>query len=125
MTFLSLCIVLNLAVAVYCVPVSQITAQDESYAESCLKKLFNLTEESSPSARWRISPMTKKLGEMQRFFGLQITGILDAETLEMMKSRCAVTDGKITRFSTFGNAPKCAKNTLYIYIYLLSACLYL
>ncbi|KAM7374847.1 hypothetical protein PAMP_007482 [Pampus punctatissimus] len=113
MTFLSLCIILNLAVAVYCVPVSQITAQDESYAESYLKKFFNLTEESSPSARRGISPMTKKLGEMQRFFGLQITGTLDAETLEMMKKpRCGVPDSKIARFSTFGNAPKWEKNTL-------------
>lgn len=57
--------------------------------------------------------MTKKLSEMQRFFGLQITGMLDADTLEMMKKpRCGVPDSKIARFSTFGNGLKWEKNSL-------------
>ncbi|XP_044226444.1 collagenase 3-like [Thunnus albacares] len=113
MRSLSLCIVLNLAVAVYCVPVSQVTVQDESFAESYLKKFFNLTEESGPTIRRGISPITKKLTEMQRFFGLQITGTLDADTIAMMKKpRCGVPDDNIARFSTFGNNLKWQKNSL-------------
>ncbi|XP_029303975.1 collagenase 3-like [Cottoperca gobio] len=50
---------------------------------------------------------------MQRFFGLQITGTLDADTMVMMKKpRCGVPDGNIARFSTFGNNPKWEKNSL-------------
>ncbi|XP_030293061.1 collagenase 3-like [Sparus aurata] len=109
----SLCIALSLAVAVYCVPVSQVTVQDEGFAESYLKNFFNLTEETGSTIRRGISPVTKKLSEMQRFFGLQITGMLDADTLEMMKKpRCGVPDSKIARFSTFGNGLKWEKNSL-------------
>uniref|UniRef100_A0A3Q1EMG2 interstitial collagenase n=1 Tax=Acanthochromis polyacanthus TaxID=80966 RepID=A0A3Q1EMG2_9TELE len=81
--------------------------------QSYLKKFFNLTEESGPGARRGISPVTKKLSEMQRFYGLQITGTLDADTLAMMKKpRCGVPDGKIARFSTFGGNLKWEKNSL-------------
>ncbi|XP_070700186.1 collagenase 3-like [Pempheris klunzingeri] len=109
----SLCIILSLAAAVCCVPVSQSTVQDETFAESYLKKFFNLTEQSGPTIRRGISPLNQKLSEMQQFFGLQITGTLDADTLEMMKKpRCGVPDGNIARFSTFGNNLKWEKNSL-------------
>ena len=50
---------------------------------------------------------------MQSFFGLQITGMLDADTLEMMKKpRCGVPDENIARFSIFGNNLKWQKNDL-------------
>uniref|UniRef100_A0A3Q1GPT4 Peptidase metallopeptidase domain-containing protein n=1 Tax=Acanthochromis polyacanthus TaxID=80966 RepID=A0A3Q1GPT4_9TELE len=109
----NLSVLLSLAVAVYCVPVSQVTDPDESFAESYLKKFYDLTEESGPVVRRGISPVTKKLREMQRFFGLKITGTLDADTLAMMKKpRCGVSDVKIARFSTFGNNLKWEKNSL-------------
>uniref|UniRef100_A0A667XZF8 Matrix metallopeptidase 13a n=1 Tax=Myripristis murdjan TaxID=586833 RepID=A0A667XZF8_9TELE len=109
----NLCILLSLAVTVYCVPVLQLTAQDERFAETYLKKFFNLTEERGPVARRGISPLSKKLTEMQRFFGLTITGMLDSETVEMMKKpRCGVPDTKLARFSTFGNNLKWEKNSL-------------
>ncbi|KAM7374848.1 hypothetical protein PAMP_007483 [Pampus punctatissimus] len=80
---------------------------------SYLKKFYDLKEERSPTLRQRFNPMIKKLSEMQRFFGLQITGTLDAETLDMMKKpRCGVPDGKIAHFSTFGNDYKWEKNAL-------------
>lgn len=66
-----------------------------------------------PAMRRGISPISKKLSEMQSFFGLQITGMLDADTLEMMKKpRCGVPDENIARFSIFGNNLKWQKNDL-------------
>lgn len=109
----NLCILLSLAGAVYCMPLSQVTVQDEHFAESYLKNFFNLTEERGPVVRRGISPVSRKLSEMQRFFGLQITGTLDADTLAMMKKpRCGVPDGNIASFSTFGGNLKWQKNSL-------------
>ncbi|XP_020486860.2 collagenase 3-like [Labrus bergylta] len=109
----SLCIILSLALTAHCAPASPVTVQDEGFAESYLKNFFNLTEETGPTIRRGISPVTKKLSEMQRFFGLQITGNLDADTLAMMKKpRCGVPDGNIARFSTFGGNLKWQTNRL-------------
>uniref|UniRef100_A0A8D0D0Q5 interstitial collagenase n=1 Tax=Sander lucioperca TaxID=283035 RepID=A0A8D0D0Q5_SANLU len=98
----SLCIILSLAVAVYCVPVSQVTEQDEHDAEK-----------GQTRRRREISEVSRKLSEMQRFFGLNITGTLDADTMTMMKKpRCGVPDTNIARFSTFGKNLKWEKNSL-------------
>uniref|UniRef100_A0A3B5Q6I1 interstitial collagenase n=1 Tax=Xiphophorus maculatus TaxID=8083 RepID=A0A3B5Q6I1_XIPMA len=104
---------LSLSAAVFCMPVSQPTQQDEQFAENYLKRFFNLTEERGPTFRSGISSVSKKLMEMQKFFGLQITGNLDADTLAMMKKpRCGVPDIEVSRFSTFGNNLKWDKNDL-------------
>ncbi|MEQ2219039.1 hypothetical protein XENOCAPTIV_011732 [Xenoophorus captivus] len=104
---------LSLAAAVCCLPVSKVTVQDESFAENYLKKFFNLTEEKGQSDTRGISPINKKLSEMQKFFGLKITGTLDTDTLEVMKKpRCGVPDEKVARFATFGANSKWNKNTL-------------
>ncbi|KAM3602210.1 uncharacterized protein V6R79_026297 [Siganus canaliculatus] len=108
-----LCITFSLAFAVHCVPLSQVTVQDETLAENYLKNFFSLTQETGPSIRRGINPLSRKLSEMQRFFGLEITGSLDDNTLEMMKKpRCGVPDGNIARFSTFGRDLKWQKNSL-------------
>ncbi|XP_035034265.2 collagenase 3 [Hippoglossus stenolepis] len=113
MTTFNLSILLSLAAAVYCMPISQVTNQDESFAENYLKTFFNLTEESGPAVRRGISPVTKKLAEMQRFFGLHVTGTLDTETIAMMKKpRCGVPDGNIASFSITGKDYKWEKNSL-------------
>ncbi|XP_071316699.1 collagenase 3-like [Trachinotus anak] len=113
MRSLNLCILLSLAGTVYCGPLSEVTVEDESFAESYLKKFFNLTEERGPASRRFFNPVSEKLREMQTFYGLQITGTLDAETMAMMKKpRCGVPDTNIARFSTFGNNLKWQKNTL-------------
>ncbi|XP_070838813.1 collagenase 3a isoform X1 [Chaetodon trifascialis] len=109
----NLCILLSLAVTAYCVPIPQVTEEDERLAESYLKNFFNLTEETGPAVRRAMNPMSRKLSEMQKFFGLEITGTLDADTLAMMKKpRCGVPDGNIAHFSTFGKNLKWAKNSL-------------
>ncbi|KAM4726211.1 collagenase 3-like [Anableps anableps] len=78
-----------------------------------LKRFFNLTEERGPTLRSGISSTAKKLMEMQKFFGLQIPGNLDTDTLAMMKKpRCGVPDVEIAQFSTFGNNLKWEKNDL-------------
>ncbi|KAF1378940.1 hypothetical protein PFLUV_G00195720 [Perca fluviatilis] len=109
----SLCIILSLAVAVYSRPVSQVTEQDEHDAESYLKRSFNLTEEKGPTGRRGVSAVSRKLSEMQRFFGLQIAGTLDADTIATMKKpRCGVPDTNIASFSTSGSNLKWEKNSL-------------
>uniref|UniRef100_A0A3Q0R3Z5 Peptidase metallopeptidase domain-containing protein n=1 Tax=Amphilophus citrinellus TaxID=61819 RepID=A0A3Q0R3Z5_AMPCI len=109
----SVCVLLSLVVAVFSVPLAEVSEQDQSFAMSYLKKFFNLTEDRGPSVRRGISPLNKKLAEMQRFFGLQITGTLDADTLALMKKpRCGVPDDTAARFSTFGNNFKWQKNSL-------------
>ncbi|XP_032432680.1 collagenase 3-like [Xiphophorus hellerii] len=113
MKTLTLSFLLSLSAAVFCMPVSQPTQQDEKFAENYLKRFFNLTEERGPTFRSGISSVSKKLMEMQKFFGLQITGNLDADTLAMMKKpRCGVPDVEVSRFSTFGNNLKWNKNDL-------------
>uniref|UniRef100_A0A3Q2NXE2 Matrix metallopeptidase 1 n=1 Tax=Fundulus heteroclitus TaxID=8078 RepID=A0A3Q2NXE2_FUNHE len=78
-----------------------------------LKNFFNLTEESGPTLRRGFSSVAKKLMEMQKFFGLKITGTLDADTLTMMKKpRCGVPDVDVAQFTTFGNNLKWEKNDL-------------
>ncbi|XP_017291897.1 collagenase 3 [Kryptolebias marmoratus] len=104
----------SLAAAVYCVPVTNVTIENRSFAEKYLKRFFNLTNERAPSTRrGGISPMTNKLIEMQSFFGLNVTGTLNGETLEMMKKpRCGVPDEKVASFSTFGDKSKWNKMSL-------------
>ncbi|XP_032432678.1 collagenase 3-like [Xiphophorus hellerii] len=113
MKSLGVYVLLSFAAAVCCVPVSKVTVQDESFAKGYLKRFFNLTEEKEPLSRKGANPMSKKLSEMQKFFGLRITGTLDNNTLEVMKKpRCGVADENIARYSTFGDGLKWKKNTI-------------
>ncbi|XP_056140414.1 collagenase 3-like [Lampris incognitus] len=113
MKCVSLCVLLSCAAAVYSAPVSTVTLKDETFAENYLKSFFNLTEEEGPSVRRGVSQLSRKLRDMQRFFGLQITGTLDTETVQLMKKpRCGVPDVDVARFTTFQNEPKWRKTAL-------------
>ncbi|XP_055358071.1 LOW QUALITY PROTEIN: interstitial collagenase-like, partial [Betta splendens] len=94
---------------------AKVAGKDKQFAEarSYLKKFFNLTEESGPAVRRGLNPVTIKLTEMQKFFGLKITRTPDSDTLAMMKKpRCGIPDGAVARFSIFGKKLKWEKNSL-------------
>jgi hypothetical protein len=55
------------------------------------------------------SLIVKKIQEMQKFLGLEMTGKLDSNTMELMhKPRCGVPD--VGGFSTFPGSPKWRKS---------------
>ncbi|XP_075054894.1 stromelysin-1-like [Mixophyes fleayi] len=61
--------------------------------------------------RTRSKPNKEKIKDMQTFFGLNITGKINAETLQvMLKPRCGVPD--VQRFSHFPGNPKWEKTSL-------------
>ncbi|KAG8550309.1 hypothetical protein GDO81_026753 [Engystomops pustulosus] len=80
------------------VPVSdsseEVTEKDLRFAQKYLSALYS--SPSNPSGILRKSganSVTAQLKEMQAFFGLDVTGKLDEETLEIMKQpRCGVPD---------------------------------
>uniref|UniRef100_A0AAY5EPA3 Peptidase metallopeptidase domain-containing protein n=1 Tax=Electrophorus electricus TaxID=8005 RepID=A0AAY5EPA3_ELEEL len=57
------------------------------------------------------SQLSLKIAEMQKFFGLTVTGTMDSETLNVMKKpRCGVPD--VAQYSTFGEGLKWKTNEL-------------
>ncbi len=72
---------------------------------------YNLVYKPPDPTAWEQDPLPEKLKEMQKFFGLKVTGNLDKETLEVMKKpRCGVPD--LGAYSTFGDEPKWQTNKL-------------
>uniref|UniRef100_A0A3Q3JJC2 Peptidase metallopeptidase domain-containing protein n=1 Tax=Monopterus albus TaxID=43700 RepID=A0A3Q3JJC2_MONAL len=58
-----------------------------------LQKFYNLPKKPSGRIRRSGPSFTSKVKDMQSFFGLNATGVLDSETLEVMRSpRCGVPD---------------------------------
>ena len=80
-------------------------------SQKYLQRFFNLTEKSTPSSRRGVSAQSRILSEMQSFFRLKVTGLLDSDTLEVMKKpRCGVPE--VARYSTFGQNLKWQTNKL-------------
>ncbi len=71
-----------------------------------------MTPSSSLRPVEAVDPLSDKLKEMQKFFGLKVTGKLDKKTLEVMKKpRCGVPD--VAAYSTFkAETPKWQTNKL-------------
>ncbi|XP_043085303.1 collagenase 3-like [Puntigrus tetrazona] len=102
----------SLVLVIHAGPISQHADKDEATAEHYLKSFYNLTDVTNEAATRRgASQLTEKMKEMQRFFGLKMTGKVDKETMEMMKKpRCGVPD--VAAFSTFEGRPKWQTNKL-------------
>ncbi|KAF7657313.1 hypothetical protein LDENG_00028930 [Lucifuga dentata] len=100
----NLCVFLSLAVSVYCEPEENFTAEEISFAMSYLQKFYHLDPHGGLGGRTSgPDSVSAKLEEMQQFFGLQITGKLNAATLELMKKpRCGIPDIKVGLFATHG-----------------------
>ncbi|XP_026799435.3 collagenase 3-like [Pangasianodon hypophthalmus] len=109
-TYYQLCILVAMVFVVHSVPLST-HLNDEEFAENYLKKFYNMQKENKPSLGRKVSEMSLKLSEMQQFFGLKVTGTLDAETLEMMKKpRCGVPD--VAAYTDGSSSNKWSTNNL-------------
>ncbi|CAO2636201.1 Interstitial collagenase A, partial [Lemmus lemmus] len=82
------------------------------FAQQYLEKYYNLEKNEKQMFRRKdSSPAVKKIQEMQKFLGLEMTGKLDSNTMDvMLKPRCGVPD--VGGFSTFPGSPKWRKTHL-------------
>lgn len=68
---------------------------------------------SAPESIWRsaLDNFEDTLKKMQEFFGLEVTGQLDSNTLEVMaQPRCGFTD--VARYGHFAGQPKWENNVV-------------
>uniref|UniRef100_A0A8D0GDG0 Peptidase metallopeptidase domain-containing protein n=1 Tax=Sphenodon punctatus TaxID=8508 RepID=A0A8D0GDG0_SPHPU len=97
----------------HALPVIPEKEEDTQFAQKYLENYYNLKREGTLVFRTKDTTklMADKIKEMQAFFGLQVTGKLDSNTLEMMqKPRCGIPD--VGQYSTFPGSPKWLKKDL-------------
>uniref|UniRef100_A0A8D3BQH9 Matrix metallopeptidase 30 n=1 Tax=Scophthalmus maximus TaxID=52904 RepID=A0A8D3BQH9_SCOMX len=97
------------------VPTTSPSQEELSKAQDYLSQFFSDVGVSAPSSVWRSSldSFEDTLRKMQEFFGMEVTGHLDSNTLEVMaQPRCGFTD--VTRYGHFDGQPKWDK-TLVTY----------
>ncbi|XP_076875370.1 collagenase 3-like [Brachyhypopomus gauderio] len=110
-THYKFCILMGLMITIQSGPITRQTENEDAFVENYLKKFYNLTEQTGPSSKGRFSQMSLKIADMQKFFGLTVTGTMDSETLNVMqKPRCGVPD--VAQYSTFGEGLKWKTNDL-------------
>ncbi|KAM3601372.1 uncharacterized protein V6R79_011661 [Siganus canaliculatus] len=95
------------------VPAAAPTQEELTKAQDYLSQFFSDVGVSAPNSVWRSSldSFEDTLRKMQEYFGLEVTGQLDTNTLEVMaQPRCGFTD--VTRYAHFDGAPKWDKNVI-------------
>ncbi|XP_066555675.1 collagenase 3 [Amia ocellicauda] len=105
-------VLMVLACAAWAAPNAPVANKDpKDFAESYLKRFYDYKTSEGPTFKRLLNPMVEKVKEMQKFFGLTVTGGLDSETVEVMKKpRCGVPD--VARYSTFPGDLKWPRNSL-------------
>ncbi|CAM5073248.1 unnamed protein product [Natator depressus] len=89
----------------------EFTTEDLQFAERYLKTHYNLHSNPAGIRKKNANSVAAKLREMQSFFGLEVTGILDEETYELMQQpRCGVPD--VGEYNFFPRKLKWSKNNL-------------
>nr|XP_033805300.1 matrix metalloproteinase-20-like [Geotrypetes seraphini] len=98
-----------------CLPVPKefqsMTQQDVSFAEKYLQQFYSM-DGISPHRRKRyIGTFQSKIRKLQDFFGLDVTGSLNPETLALMKEpRCGVPD--VENYELYANKSKWTWNII-------------
>uniref|UniRef100_A0A3B4ATL4 Peptidase metallopeptidase domain-containing protein n=1 Tax=Periophthalmus magnuspinnatus TaxID=409849 RepID=A0A3B4ATL4_9GOBI len=91
--------------------------EDVQLAENYLTRFYKLSPEAQRGPKHERNPRTTsetadhRIREMQHFFGLSETGLLDHQTLDTMKeARCGVPD--VDNFNFYPNKPRWKNNTI-------------
>ncbi|KAF4116552.1 hypothetical protein G5714_004041 [Onychostoma macrolepis] len=105
-----LCFLASLLFVIHAGPILK-SADDYGVAKNYLMSFYNLVYKPPSPASREPDLLPAKLKEMQKFFGLKVTGTLDKETMAVMKKpRCGVPD--VAAYSTIGGKPKWKTNKL-------------
>ncbi|KAF5902384.1 acetyl-CoA acetyltransferase, mitochondrial, partial [Clarias magur] len=108
-------VVLVLILVAWVAPCSgapMVSTEDQEKAEEYLKQFFSGSSVSTITGRQiNAQDFEETLKQMQEFFGLEVTGKLDTDTMEVMKKpRCGVSD--VSNYAHFGGKPKWNKQTI-------------
>ncbi|XP_054829865.1 stromelysin-1-like [Eublepharis macularius] len=110
----SIFFVLLCAAVTYALPIGSDKRDEEKLEliQKYLEKYYNFTYDGKPVKRWKDgNPIVKKIREMQAFIGLEVTGNVDSNTLELIqKPRCGNPD--VGDFAFFAGQPKWGKKDL-------------
>ncbi|XP_036973544.1 collagenase 3-like [Acanthopagrus latus] len=89
-----------------------VSPEDENLAQAYVYDFYSDVGMTNSSARsLALSNFTEDLQAMQSFFGLEVTGVLNNETVEVMKApRCGVSD--ISRYGHFHGKPRWRKRLI-------------
>nr|XP_057936493.1 transforming growth factor beta regulator 1 [Doryrhamphus excisus] len=89
-----------------------ISPEEQALAEGYLSQFYDdVGTRNSTKKRLLSSNFSEDLESMQSFFGLEVTGVLNKETVEVMKApRCGVSD--ISQYGHFAGKPKWNKRLI-------------